>query len=46
MSYPKISLIPTGTFKIGFLATSRNVIEEVKPAGREVGTGYVKISTE
>jgi hypothetical protein len=38
MSYPKISFIPEGIFKIGFLATIGLVIEEVKPDGREVGT--------
>jgi hypothetical protein len=39
-----MSFIPEGILKIGFLAIIGKVIEEVKPGGREVGTGYVRTS--
>ena len=36
------SLIPEGIFKIGVLESLGNIIEEIKPLGKEVGIGYGK----
>jgi hypothetical protein len=38
-SYPKISLIAEGNLSRGFLSTPMKAILEVKPVGKEAGTG-------